>query len=84
MFTRSRDASKIAFVHLVRRLAAEDYRLIDCQMHTAHLASLGAREIPRTEFARRLKDLVDYPRPPGRWVQGGERERSPKIEACRN
>ena len=45
------------------------YGLIDCQMHTTHLESLGAREIPRAEFARRVKDLVDYPRPPGRWLQ---------------
>ena len=68
MFSRARDASKIALVALVRRLAAEGYGLIDCQMHTAHLASLGAREIPRAEFARRVKDLVDYRRSPGRWV----------------
>jgi len=82
MFARGRDASKIAFVHLVRRLAGEGYLLIDCQMHTPHLASLGAREVPRSEFARRLKDLVDYPRPPGRWAPGAER--SAKLEACRN
>jgi leucyl/phenylalanyl-tRNA--protein transferase len=82
MFTRSRDASKIAFVHLVRRLAAEGYLLIDCQMYTPHLARLGAREIPRPEFARRLKDLVDYPRPPGRWSP--EAAQSAKIETCRN
>jgi leucyl/phenylalanyl-tRNA--protein transferase len=68
MFSRARDASKIALVALVRRLAADGYGLIDCQMHTAHLASLGAREIPRAEFARRVKDLVDYPRSPGRWL----------------
>jgi leucyl/phenylalanyl-tRNA--protein transferase len=80
MFARGRDASKIALVHLVRRLAAEGYGLIDCQMHTAHLASLGARELPRTEFARRLKDLVDYARPPGRWAT----EHREPIEACRN
>lgn len=82
MFARGRDASKIAFVHLVRRLAGESYLLIDCQMHTPHLASLGAREVPRSEFARRLKELVDYPRPPARWAAGAER--SVKIEACRN
>jgi leucyl/phenylalanyl-tRNA--protein transferase len=68
MFSRARDASKIALVGLVRRLAADGYRLIDCQMHTTHLESLGAREIPRAEFARRVKDLVDYPRSPGRWL----------------
>ena len=67
MFSRRRDASKIAFVHLVGHLRAEGFGLIDCQMHTEHLASLGAREIPRREFSRRLKDLVDYERPPGRW-----------------
>jgi leucyl/phenylalanyl-tRNA--protein transferase len=68
MFSRARDASKLALVGLVRRLAADGYGLIDCQMHTTHLESLGAREIPRAEFARRVKDLVDYPRLPGRWL----------------
>ena len=71
MFSRARDASKIALVGLVRRLAADGFGLIDCQMHTTHLASLGAREIPRAEFARRVKDLVDYPRSPGRWLAAG-------------
>jgi leucyl/phenylalanyl-tRNA--protein transferase len=82
MFTRVRDASKIAFVHLVRRLEREDYGLIDCQMHTEHLASLGAREIPRREFSRRVKDLVDYPRPPGRWA--GETRPEEDNAACRS
>ena len=71
MFSRARDASKIALVGLVRRLAAAGFGLIDCQMHTTHLESLGAREIPRAEFARRVKDLVDYPRSPGRWLAAG-------------
>ena len=71
MFSHARDASKIALVGLVRRLAAEGFGLIDCQMHTTHLESLGAREIPRAEFARRVKDLVDYPRSPGRWLAAG-------------
>jgi leucyl/phenylalanyl-tRNA--protein transferase len=69
-------------VHLVRRLEREDYGLIDCQMHTEHLASLGAREIPRREFSRRLKDLVDYPRPPGRWA--GETRPEEDNAACRS
>lgn len=60
MFTRVRDASKIALVHLVRRLQAAGYGMIDCQMETAHLASLGARPIPRAEFARRLRELIDW------------------------
>jgi len=71
MFTRTRDASKMALVGLVRRLAAEGFGLIDCQMHTTHLERLGARQIPRSEFARRVKDLVDYPRSPGRWLAAG-------------
>ena len=68
MFSRQRDASKIALVGLVRRLAAEGYGLIDCQMHTPHLESLGAREIPRVRFARMVAELVDYPGSPGRWA----------------
>jgi leucyl/phenylalanyl-tRNA--protein transferase len=67
MFTRARDASKIALVALVERCKSEGISLIDCQMHTAHLATLGAREIPRREFARRLEELVHYPKAPGRW-----------------
>ncbi|MCU0803674.1 MAG: leucyl/phenylalanyl-tRNA--protein transferase [Burkholderiales bacterium] len=67
MFSRARDASKIAFVHLARFLAGRGFELVDCQMHTAHLESLGAREIPRADFARRVAELVDYPEPPGRW-----------------
>jgi leucyl/phenylalanyl-tRNA---protein transferase len=41
--------------------------MVDCQMATAHLASLGAREIPRKEFMRRLAELVNYPARIGRW-----------------
>jgi leucyl/phenylalanyl-tRNA--protein transferase len=67
MFARVRDASKIAFVHLVRHLGARGFGMIDCQMHTDHLASLGAREIPRDDFLLRLRELIDYPEPPGRW-----------------
>jgi leucyl/phenylalanyl-tRNA---protein transferase len=67
MFSRARDASKIAFVHLVAFLAERGFRMIDCQMHTAHLESLGACEIPRADFARRVAELVDYREPPGRW-----------------
>jgi len=71
MFTRARDASKIALVHLAQRLHGHHFGLIDCQMATAHLASLGAREIPRTEFSQRVAELVNYGDPPGCW---GERE----------
>jgi len=67
MFSRATDASKIAFVHLVRQLERRGFGMIDCQMKTAHLASLGAREIPRDEFARRLGELVNYPDIDGHW-----------------
>ncbi len=61
MFSRQTDASKIAFVHLVRQLERWNFGMIDCQMKTAHLASLGAREIPRAEFSQRLTELVNFP-----------------------
>jgi leucyl/phenylalanyl-tRNA---protein transferase len=67
MFTRVADASKIALVHLVRQLERWNFGMIDCQMSTAHLASLGAREIPRRDFVRALGELVNYPGREGRW-----------------
>src|SRR5258706_2391487 len=54
MFAHTPDASKVALVRLVERLRAQGCDLIDCQQATPHLASLGAREIPRAEFARRV------------------------------
>jgi len=66
MFTRATDASKIALAHLARQLQRWNFGLIDCQMNTAHLASLGAREIARDDFVRRLKVLVDCD-PPQAW-----------------
>ncbi len=66
---RSGDASKIALVSLVRLLRHRGYALIDCQMHTQHLASLGARDIPRERFSRLLSELIHYsPRPEGPWT----------------
>ena len=68
MFHHVTDASKLAFVHLVRHLHQKGYGMIDCQMHTAHLASFGAREIPRNEFARRLVEWVNLSsESPGKW-----------------
>lgn len=58
MFHRVRDASKIAFVHMVRVLQQQGCGMMDCQMHTAHLQSLGAREIGRAEFIARLRVLL--------------------------
>jgi len=61
MFTLVPDASKIAFVHLVRQLQRWNFGIIDCQMNTAHLARFGAREIPRTEFITQLNNLINLP-----------------------
>jgi len=69
MFSLATDASKIAFVHLVRQLERWGYGMIDCQMKTAHLASLGAREIPRAEFSQKLSELVNFPGINGAWHQ---------------
>ena len=55
MFSRESNTSKLAFIELVRRLERHNYRVIDCQMYTSHLASLGAREIPRSEFLELLR-----------------------------
>lgn len=60
MFSTVTDASKIAFVHLVWQLRRWGFGMIDCQMKTAHLATLGAKEIPRHEFIRRLNELIQY------------------------
>ena len=54
MFSRERDASKVALVHLVARLKAGGFLLLDAQFLTEHLASFGAEEISRAEYARRL------------------------------
>jgi leucyl/phenylalanyl-tRNA--protein transferase len=54
MFARGRDASKVALAQLVDECRQRDVRLIDCQMATAHLFSLGSRSIPRVEFLRLL------------------------------
>lgn len=58
MFSRHTDASKIAAAHLARFLEEHDFGMIDCQMYTAHLASLGAREIPRDDFIRHMEQLI--------------------------
>ena len=54
MFSKVSNASKLAFINLVQKLKKEDYKLIDCQVYNNHLASLGAKEIPRKEFLKYL------------------------------
>jgi leucyl/phenylalanyl-tRNA---protein transferase len=55
MFTKTSNASKVAFVTLVKRLQDLEFNLIDCQVYTRHLVSFGAREIPRKEFLKRIQ-----------------------------
>ncbi len=68
MFTRKADASKVAFVALVRRLLEWNFRLIDCQVRTQHLISLGAIEIPRAEFMTMLRHALTIPTHKGKWT----------------
>ena len=67
MFSLATDASKVALVELVHELGTRGLPLIDCQMRTPLLASLGGREIPRRAFLRALAALVNYAEPPGKW-----------------
>lgn len=67
MFARKTDASKVALAHLARHVERRGFGMIDCQMSTSHLASLGAREIPRARFAAALAELTDGGEAPGRW-----------------
>lgn len=67
MFSRRTDASKVAFAHLVRHLNEQQFAMIDCQMRTEHLASLGGREIPRADFLARLRRLIESGEPRSIW-----------------
>jgi leucyl/phenylalanyl-tRNA--protein transferase len=68
MFSRAADASKVALASLVAQLQRWGFELIDCQMSTTHLASLGAREIARSEFLRHAARLTALPAPPSPWA----------------
>jgi leucyl/phenylalanyl-tRNA---protein transferase len=68
MFSRTPDASKIALVRLIEQAAARGIVLIDCQIASAHLQSLGSRSIPRTEFIALLAQHC-RPHQPGSWAR---------------
>jgi len=70
MFADMRDASKIALAHLCAHLKRRGFGIIDCQMETTHLASLGARPIPRRDFAERLDRLCATGDGPASWPPG--------------
>jgi leucyl/phenylalanyl-tRNA--protein transferase len=61
MFSRQRDASKVALVHLVRRLRQRDFLLLDVQFQTSHLKQFGAVEIARRDYQRRLASALAQP-----------------------
>ncbi len=63
MFSRARDASKVALVHLVARLRLGGYQLLDAQFQTSHLAQFGTQEISRAEYKRRLTQATATPAP---------------------
>ena len=67
MFTRVTNASKVAFVALVKYLKEIGFALIDCQIATAHLKRFGACEIPRARFLDELDKALDAPTLQGKW-----------------
>ena len=69
MFTDRTDASKVALAHLVARLKAWDFDLIDCQVETEHLLSLGAEAMPREVFLGRVALALDKPTRRGSWTE---------------
>ena len=68
MFSRRSNASKVALAGLTQQLARWSFPLIDCQMSTPHLASLGAREIPRAQFVRLIAKGAAQPPVPSPWA----------------
>jgi len=71
MFSRRRDASKVAMVALCAQLDAWGYRLIDCQVDNPHLASLGAKSVSRDEFEAELARWVEVAPNDGAWSPHG-------------
>lgn len=69
MFSNMADSSKAALIFLTRRVKELDFHFIDCQVYTPHLTTLGAREIPRREFIKRLQDALEFSTLKGRWSE---------------
>jgi leucyl/phenylalanyl-tRNA---protein transferase len=70
MYSRASDASKVAMVELCQRLSDWGFELIDCQMHTEHLTSLGAEAVRRPVFVAQLERLCAHPGRAGSWDDG--------------
>lgn len=67
MFAKVKDASKVAFASLIERLKKDGFEIIDCQIPSPHLISLGAREISRKEFIKYLQKKIYEDSVPGHW-----------------
>lgn len=67
MFSRLSDSSKVALAHLARHLERLGYAVIDCQMETRHLGSMGGRPIPRADFCAEVARETRVGPPPGHW-----------------
>ena len=67
MFSRASDGSKIALVYLSHQLKAWGFKMIDCQVYTRHLASLGAEEVPRKQFCHDLNSWTRLNGQVGSW-----------------
>ncbi|MEM9181882.1 MAG: leucyl/phenylalanyl-tRNA--protein transferase [Pseudomonadota bacterium] len=67
MFRRRRDGSKVALISLCQFLAHHDFGLLDCQVESAHLLTLGAFNLPRSEFCERIAALTARDGPAGDW-----------------
>jgi leucyl/phenylalanyl-tRNA--protein transferase len=81
MFSRERDASKVALVHLVALLRRGKYRLLDTQFVTPHLASLGAVEVPRLAYMKRLRDAVTHEHARDAWAKRSSLSGDEALEA---
>ena len=69
MFSRKANASKVALAALVERLKGWGFDMLDAQVTTRHLISLGAKEIPRSVFLKRLEKALRFPTVKGKWDQ---------------
>jgi leucyl/phenylalanyl-tRNA--protein transferase len=67
MFFLKTDASKVALAALVEQLKRWGFQMFDAQVTSRHLLSLGAKEVPRSVFLRRLKKALDFPTIKGKW-----------------
>ena len=83
MFSVERDASKVALWGLVQHMLEHGGRLIDCQVASAHLASLGARSVPRRQFVRELEEAIPSLEKPPAWGEASIALQQPFMQNSR-